>query len=367
MFYRRLISGMTGAVLATTLVAVNSVHTTVFAEGLSEVAVSSRAGASPVDDVWAEVVAAANAEGEVRLYVANTMIDSFLIDGFSLAYPDIELVIYRETTAGLMTRLSEELSAGADGADVAIHSSRAWFDDLGNTQPLPAGPNAESWQSLESFSENYFTPWWFTNVNGWNTDLVPGGVSDIEDFLTPEYRGRIGIIDPSVADTVIDWYLAMEQIYGDDFLERLAAVEPRIYPASTPVGQAVGAGELLIGSGATGPAAFESVRLEGAPVAYQVPDRGIIVNTGAYYAAVVSNANRPNAGAVFLDWLMSVEGQTALAFALAGTMVSPVYDDIEGQVDLDIDDPAVAVFDRYTPYPDDFRNEFLTRFDDIFR
>ena len=66
---------------------------------------------------------------------------------------------------------------------------------------------------------------------GWNTDDVPDGLTDYPDLLDPELAGgRIGVIDPAIGPAVVDFWLWVEENYGEEYLEQLAAQEPRHLP-----------------------------------------------------------------------------------------------------------------------------------------
>ena len=67
----------------------------------------------------------------------------------------------------------------------------------------------------------------------WNTGCISGGVRDIPDFATnPVFKGKLGMSDPRISNSQVDWYMWVEKTYGADILEKLAAQKPRIYGSS---------------------------------------------------------------------------------------------------------------------------------------
>ena len=83
---------------------------------------------------------------------------------------------------------------------------------------------------------------------GWNTDQYPAGLTDYTDLLDPELAGgRIGVIEPA-APSIVDFWLYLEENYGEDFVTQLAAQEPKIYPSSLPMAQALTSGEISAAS-----------------------------------------------------------------------------------------------------------------------
>ena len=55
---------------------------------------------------------------------------------------------------------------------------------------------------------------------------------------------RSACIDPAVGPAVVDFYLWLGGEFGEDFVDDLAAQEPRIYPSSLPIGEALASGEI---------------------------------------------------------------------------------------------------------------------------
>ena len=51
------------------------------------------------------------------------------------------------------------------------------------------------------------------------------------------------MIEPT-APSIVDFYLWLEETYGEEYVEQLAALEPRIYPSSLPIGEALASGEI---------------------------------------------------------------------------------------------------------------------------
>ena len=79
----------------------------------------------------------------------------------------------------------------------------------------------------------------------WNTKAVPNGVTDGKSFLAANFQGRIGVPDPRVSTSFMDWYLWANKKYGADFETKLAAQKPKIYVSSLPMTQAVASGEII--------------------------------------------------------------------------------------------------------------------------
>ena len=142
----------------------------------------------------------------------------------------------------------------------------------------------------------------------WNTDLVPDGLTDYPDLLEAGLAdGRIGVPDPAIGPALVDFYLWLEEEYGEDFVADLAAQEPRIYPSSLPIGEALQSGEIYAGAFAA-PVQLVPAQESGAPV-----DFGVSEDAGAwgarYFGGIPTSSDSPNAAALLADFMVTAEGQ----------------------------------------------------------
>jgi iron(III) transport system substrate-binding protein len=126
------------------------------------------------------------------------------------------------------------------------------------------------------------------------------------DLLRPEFKGQLGLSElASVA--VVAWYDWIEKNQGAGYLARLRAQNPKLYVGTVPIGQAVASGEILVG-GYGIPSAVKPLKEAGAPIDFFVPSPGLGIRYGL---AAFTWGRHPNAARVFLDYVMSREGQAA--------------------------------------------------------
>src|SRR5439155_12664858 len=78
----------------------------------------------------------------------------------------------------------------------------------------------------------------------WNTQLWPQGLKDYPDFLNPALAGKIGVVEPSVPGHVDFYRDFITKKYGKSFLEKLAALKPRLYPSGFNLQAALASGEI---------------------------------------------------------------------------------------------------------------------------
>ncbi len=316
-----------------------------------------RAQSAADDAAWARVVAAAKKEGRVTYYSAAPPAPmARMIDGFKKAYPDITIEAQRMPTGPLISKIDQERAAKAEGADVANSTEISWFVARAKEGGLlkPVGPAARSWPAkylldgatviaaLEPFIVTY------------NTRLVPNPPRSYADLLRPEFKGKIGLSELA-SMAVIAWYDWVEKTQGAGYLAKLRAQNPRLYVGTVPIGQAVASGEIAIG-GYGVPTATKSLKDSGAPIDYFVPSPGLGIRYGL---AAFSWARNPNAALVFLDYMMTREGQ--MAWNSSGETASPLPN-IPGSL-------VAASIDAYDPslYPPDVEKKFREDWSKLFK
>lgn len=280
----------------------------VFAVAMGLVACSG-ALAQQVDPAWPAVLAAAKKEGVVNYYsAANPAPLARMIEGFKKAYPDIAVEFQRIPSGPLLTKIDQERSSNAEGADVANATEVNWFVARAREGKLlkPVGPAARDWPGRYLLEGAVVIPALEPFIVSWNTKTVPNPPKTYADLLRPEFRGRMGLSElASVA--VIAWYDWVERTQGGGYLAKLRAQNPKLYVGSVPIAQAVASGEISIG-GFGVPTAVKPLKEQGAPIDYFVPTPGLGIRYGM---AAFGWGRHPNAALVFLDYIMSRDGQTA--------------------------------------------------------
>lgn len=260
------------------------------------------------DAAWDAVVADAYDEGKVNVYnAASDVQNRRLTEAFAKAYPGIKLNITRGA-AELPERVATELDKGLDGADVLMFSDPEWFvkheADLAEVESPSTEGWKEDWWAVDDKAISVTALPWSMIV--WNTDTFPKGFKTYDDLLAPEVKGKLGTrseLTPSIAG-----YLDhLETELGPEHLKGLAKQKPKFYPSAIPLIQAVASGEIGV-SNLGVPAAISDLQKSGAPIDYVLAEPGFGFT---HAAASFEDSKRSNAGRVFMDFLMSEEGQTA--------------------------------------------------------
>lgn len=323
---------------------------------LTTAACGPGAGSTPdsSDQSWGAVQQRANAQGVVRWYsVAPPDQNDRLVKAFNEKYPRIRVDVTRGASE-LPTRVNAELQSGAEGADVFMYASTQWYADhrdalLPVDSPAGAAWPADQWAATGSAPVTAVQPF---GMIVWNTEAFPQGFQTWQDLLRPDVRGKLGM--RSVVNNVnAGLFDFLTRTQGEGYLRQLATQNPKFYTSNVTLVQAVASGEISVGESAT-PSAIKDLQSKGAPLAYSVKD----VYAIPYSTAVLKKTHRPDAARVFLDFLMSKEGQEALnGDGYSGSVLPGV----QGTLDT----TGMAVLDE-SKFPPDVIQHWDAQFRSIF-
>jgi iron(III) transport system substrate-binding protein len=134
----------------------------------------------------------------------------------------------------------------------------------------------------------------------------------LEDLLSPKYKGKFVMPDPTQHTTTLQWLSSLYKIMGnekaDKFIRDLGATKPLMVESFAPSAERVSTGET--------PIAISLIRYtvtygeKGAPVDYV--RLGKMLSTGQYLA-LSNKANHANGGKAFIDFFLGDESMRILA------------------------------------------------------
>ncbi len=277
-------------------------------------AASEGGGGSDAEAALDELVAAAQDEGSVTVYSSQGLDQlNALAEAFDAEY-GIDVEVVRNTDSDIIPRVETELATNTSGGDLVVTAAQVFMEtqaEAGNWVDPTASPQIAGLGDYDAdqyvHEGNFFEVGAAVLTFAWNTNDVPDGLSDYEDLLDPELAGgRIAVVDPAIGPAVVDFYLWLEESFGEDFITDLAAQEPRIYPSALPIGEALTSGEVSAAAYAA-PVQLVPAAANGAPVDYGVSEAGA---WGArYFGAVPKSSDSPNAAALLADFMVTAQGQ----------------------------------------------------------
>ena len=255
------------------------------------------------------LVDAAKKEARVIMYTASfTEVEQETAAAFNKRFPFVKIEIIRASGGQLITRVKTEAAAGKLVADVVDHSDRGLMKSIADVFIDYAPPNADDYLPGSRISDKFWpriTPVWCL---AYNTELVKTPPKSWMDLTNAQAwpPGTIGQVIAPSGGTTWTRVLFERQVLGEDYWTKQAATKPALYPSSAPAADAVIRGEVQVA-----PLIRNVIfpkQKDGAPVDLVFPSEGIPV---VPYASGIPKASvRPNAAKLFLDWCLSVEGQS---------------------------------------------------------
>ena len=307
--------------------------TTTTAAPTETTATQDTSSGNDADAALQDLVAKAQEDGSCTIYSSQALDNlNSLADAFEKEYPGISVDVVRGTDGDNIPRLETELSTNTAGADLAIVASKGWVVDhakAGDYVDPTAAPQLAGMGDFDTSAffhdGNYFEVGAAVLSMGWNTEHVPDGLKDMTDLLDPSLSGgKIGVIDPAIAPAVVDYWLWIEENWGEDFVKQLAAQKPRIYPSTLPIGEALQSGEVYA-TGYAAPTQLIPAAASGAPVDYSITDKGA---WGArFYGFIPKSADDPSCAALLANFILTPDGQHLINGA-SGTVLEGVPDSL---------------------------------------
>lgn len=320
---------------------------------------SGGASSGAVSGSWDDVVAAADKEGKVVLYSSQNPTNlEALKKAFEAKYPKISMEFVRGTDAELDPKVEVENKTKRGAADVHMLTDAAWIASATDSGAFstklrgPAFDEAGYDRDRSVIDDTFFLTSAAVFSMGWNTKDVPGGLASPTDILDPRYKGKIGIVNPQGIAAYVDFYQFVQKNFGDDYLEKLAALKPRIYPSALGIAQALTSGEIAV-TPVVQPLVNE--KASGAPVDWALPKPPWGT---PWYSHVLSAAPHPNAAQVLADFMVTPEGQAALSVGYASALP-----DVKGAVaraqDIKLPDTDELTPDKVRDYQTEWEKLFL--------
>ena len=307
----------------------------------------------------AKIIEAAKKEGAVSYYTTMTLSQSKkVIDKFQQKYPFIKPELFRGGGDEVLNRILNEARGGLNAWDVV--STRG-----DSVLTLEEAKLITSYRSPETKSiskdmvddEGYWTAYYVNPyVLGYNPKLVKKDEvpKTYEQLLDPKWKGKRISIDDSAYGLLAGLIHAWGKEKAVDYFKKLAAQEPVVQRGNTNRVQLTMAGEfpLIIAYAPT----IQRETSKGHPMDW-VPLEPVAVQVNPMMLA--AKAPHPNAGKLFIDFLLSREGQKMLV----GFRRIPVREDVEP------DPPRLfRGYKRIVEHPEDYKNfnETIKLYQEIF-
>jgi len=290
----------------------------------------------PVD--YQAIIAGAEQEGSVGVYsTTDSASADALLKDFRALYPKVQVKYYDLNSTEVYNRYLSETAANAETADVL------WSGSMDLQLKLVADGHAATYRSPESAK---MPKWAVYEDRAWGTtfeplviaynkrllpaDAVPNSHADLLRLLKDKPQlfagGKLTTYDPEKSGFAF-MLMTQDEKYFAKFWELAAAFghgTGRFYPSSGTMIERITSGEHLLGFNVIGSYVVLRQRKD--------PDLGLVypadyVLVMSRLAFITKNARRPNAGKLFLDYLLSARAQKIMANQ--ATLFS-LREDVEG-------------------------------------
>ena len=247
--------------------------------------------------------------------------------GFKKAFPGIELELNVARGSSNINKIAEEQNAGVQSIDVHMGGTTSiitgllapnFLEPVMPSMVLPEVKDPKYWwggHNAKKFVYSFTA--YMTETIWYNTTLVkPEEINSWDNLLDPKWKGKIAILDPRSPGSGESNWAFLLRIKGEQFLAKLAAQEMLVGRNLRQLGEAVARGKSAISIGVSY-YTYQPFIKAGLPVkSISNIKEGYYAGTGSGNLAMVKNAAHANAAKVFVNWLLSKEGQTAVTKAL---------------------------------------------------
>ena len=278
---------------------------------------------------WDDLVVAAKKEGQLVL-INQQATDRFrkAFDAFEKTFPGITIESQGYASSSLVIpKIQQEQKAGIYSYDVIQHSIQSFLTNLKPTGAFaPLAPvifrpdvlDAKVW--ADGFQSGYVDSDKLVYQFGWqaskwwvNTDLVKEGeIKSIKDLLDPKWgKGKIGIVDVRSGST-FTILLAVKLNLGEETVKKLVVDQsPRFHRDERIITEQLLRGQIAV-SNARVQTFIQDFRDQGLGKnvkSVDLPESSVALPGGGLW--LMKNAPHPNAAKLFINWLLTKEGQNA--------------------------------------------------------
>jgi iron(III) transport system substrate-binding protein len=255
------------------------------------------------------LIEAAKKEGEITWYTSLILPHSQpLVARFEKKYPFINVKLSRVGGGNTLNKIFRETGGGLHAWDLATSRGEVYLPLRQRNLLAPyRSPEAAMFPDDMKDQEGYWTSLYVNpNVFGINTRMVKkeDRPRTYDDLLDPKWKDKQISIDKQ------SWGLlsGLSRAWGKDktvvYLGKLAGQDPHIMRGHALRANLLAAGEFPLAIGYGGH--FEEIMKQGGPVDW-VPLEPVVINV--YPIMLAARAPHPSAAKLFIDFVLSKEGQ----------------------------------------------------------
>jgi iron(III) transport system substrate-binding protein len=264
-------------------------------------------------------IAAARAEGTVSYWdaVIQPETNDELVAAFRKQYglADLAVKYTLSATLNLVTRVEQEVNSGNVTIDMASLASPPWINGLiagGHIMRYQSPEHAAYAKAFEvglGRAEYYAPNGSYMFIPSWNADNLDFKGKSWRDVLGAVPTGRISLNDAPNSATALLTYIGLRTVLDLDFYRKLAAMKPALIVRSEQTSERLITGQDLMAFGGVTGRIFQANE-RGANLKYLLPEEGIVLMAAGSF--ILTKAPHPNAAKLWVDFMLSEQGQTIL-------------------------------------------------------
>src|SRR6185312_3791725 len=269
------------------------------------------------------LIEGAKREGQFTLYTSHTWFKTF-VASFEKKYPFVRASQWRNDSKNIIRKVLEENKSGraiadivettADGLGVLKRKGlfQEYYSPEARFYPNELKPRGKAGFFYLPNRETY-------NSLGYNTKLIPPATAPrtLKDLVDPKWKSKMAITSTTTGSR---WIGNALETLGREFLDKLAEQDISVQDmAPASLINLVVSGEIPLS-----PTIFDAnvtlAKQKGAPVEWR-PLEPVVTTVGS--AGLLARASNPHTALLFIDYLLSKEGQQLI---MKGGLWSPRED-----------------------------------------
>jgi ABC-type Fe3+ transport system substrate-binding protein len=286
---------------------------------------------------WEQTLARGKEEGKVVVYgTAGDLLRKNMTEGFRRAFPEIAIEWSGMRPPEQAARMEAERRGGVyavDAFEVGTTTALTQLKPAGALDPIrpallwPEAVDPRFWRGQQwEFADDDETTFVYTiavksNVMYTPGQVTPDQVDETFELLDPKWKGKIVINDPTISGAGQSSFRFLWQAMGPEraaqYIRALAAQEPVVDRDERRQVEWIARGryQVLLGFSDT---TSQQLRQEGMQVGVvtEFKDYGSAITSSGGNVVLINKAPHPNAAKVFINWLLTKDGQTAFSTAV---------------------------------------------------
>jgi len=218
-------------------------------------------------------------------------------------------------TGALVTRIEQEIAANRVTIDVASIASPSWVFEKLAAGHIARYDSPQYRHYGRVFQAGLGQPGAFA-FNGayifvpmWNAETLDFSGKSWKDVIGAVPPGRISVGDVAVSASYLATYIGQKQALNEQFFRDVARMRPAFLLRSEQIAARLVSGQDLMAFSGMPTRAYQNNE-QGAKLRFLLPEEGVVLMPQCSF--VLQSAPHPNAARLWIDFILSEQGQTIL-------------------------------------------------------